>query len=52
MVKFMRDKYGNLYSVKGGKVIGRIEAFGDNNKDFSDNRKKDKEEQKWQRLYR
>ena len=43
MIKFMRDKKGNLYSVKDGKVLGRIESFGDNNNDFTDNEKKKKE---------
>ncbi len=29
MIKFMRDKDGNLYSVKDGKVTGRILTNGD-----------------------
>lgn len=29
MIKFMRDKTGNLYSVKDGKVTGRITSIGD-----------------------
>ena len=29
MIKFMRDKEGNLYSVKNGVVIGKITSIGD-----------------------
>ena len=29
MIEFMRDKEGNLYSVKDGVVIGRILSTGD-----------------------
>lgn len=29
MIKFMRDKDGNLYAVKDGQVISRVNAFGD-----------------------
>ena len=32
-IKFMRDKKGNLYSVKDGKVTGRIMAVGDSKLD-------------------
>ena len=29
MIKFMRDKEGNLYAVRNGKVIGRVDSVGD-----------------------
>lgn len=29
MIEFRRDKAGNLYSVRNGKIIGRIQSFGD-----------------------
>lgn len=29
MIQFRRDKEGNLYSVRNGEVIGRIESIGD-----------------------
>ena len=32
MIKFMRDKDGNLYSVKDGQVTGLITSTGENDK--------------------
>lgn len=40
MIKFMRDKNGNLYSVKDGQVTGRISSFGDSKKDQHPEEKK------------
>lgn len=29
MIQFQRDKDGNLYAVKNGKVVGRMQTIGD-----------------------
>lgn len=42
MIKFMRDKDGNLYSVKDGQVTGRIASFGDAETDKHPEEKKEK----------